>query len=260
VGDRGFLLDFTYATARVGLALGKIAADVVDMAGEAGLVRLGGEISAGSSMMPQKKNPDVFELVRGKAAAAIGDLVALLALVKGLPSGYNRDQQEDRRALLAAGPRALGALRALELALPHVTFDAERGRAALEGGATQATDLAEALVARGVPFREAYKAVGALVGAAAKAGVPLATFARDLGHARAAMATSSAAALDEGALAALDPERAARAKESPGGTGPRAVANQLEALRARVDALAGHPSYDAADLAEGVAREPLEAP
>ena len=205
-------------------------------------------------MMPQKKNPDVFELVRGKAAGAVGDLVALLTLVKGLPSGYNRDQQEDRRALLAAGPRAQGAIRALTLALPHVTFDPERGRAALADGSTQATDLAEALVVRGVPFREAYKSVGALVRAASDAGLPLTRFCEDIARARAV-----APRIDAEALAVLDPERAARAKESPGGTGPRAVAAQIEALRARADALATS-GYEAADLANGIANEPLEAP
>jgi argininosuccinate lyase len=252
VGDRGFLLDFTYATTRVGLALAKIAADVVDMAtSEFGLVHLGGEISAGSSMMPQKKNPDVFELVRGKAAGAVGDLVALLTLVKGLPSGYNRDQQEDRRALLAAGPRATGALRAMAVALPHVAFDPAGGRAALADGSTQATDLAEALVLRGVPFREAYKTVGALVRAATDAGVPLARFCQDVERARAI-----APAIDPEALAVLDPERAARAKESPGGTGPRAVAAQIEALSARAGALHAE-GFEAGDLAKSIAKEPL---
>ncbi len=256
VGDRGFLLDYAYATTRVGLALGKMAADLVDMAtSEFALVRLGGEIASGSSMMPQKKNPDVFELVRGKASGAIGDLVLLLTLVKGLPSGYNRDQQEDRRAILAAGPRTLGALRAMTLALPHVTFDPLQGRKALEGGATQATDLAEALVRRGVPFREAYKAVGALVRAAADAGSSLS----QLGEVQ---AKAIHPALDATTLAALDPERAVRAKESPGGTGPNAVLAQTSALAARATQLAASAArgFDAEDLARDVARESLEEP
>ncbi len=253
VGDRGFALDLVWGAARVVLAVGKLAADVVDMStSEFGLVRLGGEIAAGSSMMPQKKNPDIFELARGKSAAAVADVVHMLTLVKGLASGYNRDQQEDRRALLEAGPRARGALRALTLCLPHVSFDGARGRAALADGFTQATDLAEALVLRGVPFREAYKAVGALVRAALEASEPLTAMGDR------AMAIHPE--LDAAALAVLDPARAVAAKESPGGTGPRSVAAQLTHLRARAEALtkAGEAGgFSAAALARGIEDEAL---
>src|SRR5580658_6252896 len=174
VGDRDFALDWTWASARVVLALGRLASDVVDFAtSEFALVKLDGAIAAGSSMMPQKKNPDVFELVRGKSARAVGNVVALLTLVKGLASGYNRDQQEDRLPVLEAGPLALGCVQTVSLALPHVAFVADRGARSLEEGFTQATDLAEALVRKGVPFREAYKAVGALVAEAVRDGVAL---------------------------------------------------------------------------------------
>ncbi len=253
VGDRGFALDLVWGAARVVLAVGKLATDIVDMStSEFGLVRLGGEIAAGSSMMPQKKNPDIFELARGKSAAAVADVVHMLTLVKGLASGYNRDQQEDRRALLEAGPRARGALRAVALSLPHVAFDGARGRAALDDGFTQATDLAEALVRRGVPFREAYKAVGALVHAAIAAGVPLAQMG--------ARALAIHPALDAAALAVLDPARAVAAKESPGGTGPRAVAAQLASLCARAEALvraSGDGTFSAAALARRIESEVL---
>jgi len=151
VGDRDFALDWTWACARTVLAVGRIASDIVDFStSEFALVKLGSAISAGSSMMPQKKNPDIFELVRGKSARATGHVVALLCLMKGLASGYSRDQQEDRLALLEAGPLSRGCVRAVTLALPHVKFDAQRGRQALVDGFTQATDLAEALVRRGV--------------------------------------------------------------------------------------------------------------
>src|SRR5581483_6278022 len=147
VGDRDFVLDWTWSVARVLLALGRIASDVVDFStSEFALAKLDGAIAAGSSMMPQKKNPDVFELVRSKSARAVGNVVALLTLMKGLASGYNRDQQEDRLPLLEAGPLARGCVRVVHVALPAVTFDAERGRRSLEDGFTQATDLAEALV------------------------------------------------------------------------------------------------------------------
>ena len=253
VGDRGFALDYTWSASRVLLALSKIAADVVDYSTrEFALVTLDGEIAAGSSMMPQKKNPDVFELVRGKSARGIANVMGLLTLVKGLPSGYNRDQQEDRAPLLETAPLVRGALRAVSIAMPHVHFDARAGRAALDDGSTQATDLAEALVRRGVPFREAYKAVGALVREASDAGVPL----RAITVAR---ASAIHAAFDVATLAALDPKAAVDAKESAGGTGPRAVDLQLVRVREHAASLttsaARHPSLD--DLAARVFAEPL---
>jgi argininosuccinate lyase len=253
VHDRDFALDFVWACARVGLACAQVAADVVDFStSEFALVRLDGEISAGSSMMPQKKNPDVFELIRGKASPAIGDVATMLALVRGLPSGYNRDQQEDRGPLLGSARRVDVALRLLSAALPHVHFDGARGRAMLDEGFTQATDLAEALVRAGVPFREAYKAVGALVRTALDAGLRL----RDVDPAHAAAIHP---AFDATTLAVLDPARAAAAKESPGGTGPQSLTHQVSALRGKVTSLserAGrYPSLDA--IAKTIAEEPL---
>ncbi len=254
VGDRDFALDFTWASARVVLALGRVAADVVDFSTtEFGLVKLGSAIAAGSSMMPQKKNPDVFELVRGKSGRAIGNVVALLSLMKGLASGYNRDQQEDRLPLLEAGPLAAGCARVVSLALPHVTFDAERGAAALDAGFTQATDLAEALVRHGVPFREAYKVVGRLVAMAVEEGIPL----RAIEPAR---ALSLHPLLDAKTLAALEPRAAVAAKESLGGTGPLAVEAQIAWLREQASELATvaatHGTLDG--LAARVFAEPLD--
>ncbi|MDP9150034.1 MAG: argininosuccinate lyase, partial [Myxococcota bacterium] len=253
VGDRDFALDWTWSAARVVLALGRIAADVVDFAtSEFALITLDGAISAGSSMMPQKKNPDVFELVRGKSARAIGNVMAMLTLMKGLPSGYNRDQQEDRTSLLDAAPLALGCVRVVSLALGHITFDRERGARALDEGFTQATDLAEALVRRGVPFREAYKAVGRLVSLAVEGGVSL----RSVEPAR---AREVHPALDAEALAVLDPRRAVAAKESLGGTGPRAVEAQLTWLHERAAALRGAAAAQGGldELAQRVFDEPL---
>jgi argininosuccinate lyase len=254
VGDRDFALDWTWATARTVLALGRIASDVVDFStSEFALVKLGSAISAGSSMMPQKKNPDIFELVRGKSARATSHVIALLCLMKGLASGYNRDQQEDRVALLEAGPLARGCVKAVSLALPHVRFDAQRGRQALADGFTQATDLAEALVRRGVPFREAYKAVGALVAMAVDEGVPLRAI-------EASRATSVHPQLDAGALRALDPEAAVAAKESLGGTGPLSVNAQVAWLRKQARVLMtkaeSHGTLEL--LASRVFAEPLE--
>ncbi|MCL2450004.1 MAG: argininosuccinate lyase [Polyangiaceae bacterium] len=254
VGDRDFALDWTWASARVVLSLGRVASDLVDFStSEFGLVALDGAISAGSSMMPQKKNPDVFELVRGKSARATGNVVALLTLMKGLASGYNRDQQDDRLPLLEAGPLARGCTMVVGRALPHVRFDPERGRRGLDDGFTQATDLAEALVRKGVPFREAYKAVGALVAVAIESGIGL----RAVGEAR---ARAVHPALDAGALRALDPETAVAAKESFGGTGPHAVEEQIAWLHERAASLATAASAQGSldDLAKRVFDEPLE--
>ncbi len=221
VGDRDFALDWTWGVARTVLALGRLATDVVDFStSEFALVRLDGAISAGSSMMPQKKNPDIFELVRGKSARAVGNVVALLTLMKGLASGYNRDQQEDRLPLLEAGPLARGCTRIVSLAIDHVAFDGARGKQALDEGFTQATDLAEALVRRGIPFREAYKAVGALVALAVREGVSL----RSIDPSR---ARELHAAFDAESLRALEPAAAVAAKESLGGTGPKSVDAQI---------------------------------
>ncbi len=252
VGDRDFALDFAWAGARVLLALSRLSTDVIDYAtSEFGFVKLDGGIAAGSSMMPQKKNPDMFELVRGESSRAVGNVVALLTLVKGLPTGYNRDLQEDRRPLLDTAPLLLGALRAVSLSLPHVHFDGTRTAAALADGSTQATDLAEALVQhKGVPFREAYKAVGALVRHALDAGVALR--AVSVGEAQAFHP-----AFDAQVLASLDPAEAAARKKSIGGTG--AVEPQLEALRAEADRLAAIAARipSLASLAARIAEEPL---
>jgi len=256
VGDRDFALDWTWATARVVLALGRIASDLVDFStSEFALVKLDGAISAGSSMMPQKKNPDIFELVRGKSARATGNVVAMLTLMKGLASGYNRDQQEDRGPLLEAGRLARGCTKIVGLSLPHVAFDAEQGRRALDEGFTQATDLAEALVRKGVPFREAYKAVGALVAEAVRDGVGLRAVAE-------ARAKAIHPALDAQALLALDPATAVAAKESFGGTGPRSVDAQITWLREQASALSARASAQGSleTVARRIFDEPLERP
>jgi argininosuccinate lyase len=254
VGDRDFALDWTWAAARVVLALGRLATDVVDFAtSEFALVKLDGAIAAGSSMMPQKKNPDVFELVRGKSARAVGNVMAMLTLVKGLASGYNRDQQEDRLPVLEAGPLALGCVQTVSLALPHVAFVADRGARALDAGFTQATDLAEELVRHGLAFREAYRIVGRLVALAVEDGV-------DLSALDPVRAQAIHPSLDAHALRALDPARAVAAKESAGGTGPRAVEAQIAWLRTEADRLRTtaevHGSIDV--LAQRVFAEPLE--
>ncbi|MFO0644116.1 MAG: argininosuccinate lyase [Polyangiaceae bacterium] len=238
VGDRDFSLDYVFACTRVLLALSRLATDVIDYAtSEFGFVKLGDTISAGSSMMPQKKNPDIFELVRSKASFGAGNVVQMMTLVRGLHAGYSRDLQDDRRATLGTGPVTLGAIEAVSLAFPHVVFDADACLRAVSDGSTQATDLAEALVRTGLPFRDAYRAAGALVKYALGKGVPLA-------HVSEADAKTVHSAFDSSVLAVLDPRRAVLAKESFGGTGPSAVSAQLEALEADARALLARSEGD----------------
>ncbi|MBL9038151.1 MAG: argininosuccinate lyase [Archangium sp.] len=231
VGERDFALDYTYATARFFVHASRLSTDFIDFTtSEFGFASLSGDISMGSSMMPQKRNPDVFELLRGKSGRAIGNLVGLLTTVKGLPGGYNRDLQEDRAPLLETAPMLHGAVAMLRLALPRVTFDAARCRAGVDEGFTQATDLAEALVKKGMPFRKAYQVVGSLVRRCQERGLPLTKAPLEL-------AQSIDAALDAQTLAVLEPTGAIARKRSEGSTGPESVDRQLVALTERSTAI-----------------------
>ncbi len=228
VGDRDFALDFIYACTRCLTHLSRVSQDFVDFASqEFGFLALDDTISFGSSMMPQKKNPDLFELIRGKSTRSLGALTTLFATVKGLPVGYMRDLQEDKGPYLEAATLTPRCLSAFRRGLAGVRFRQARLAAALEGGFTQATDLAERLVARGLPFREAYQAVGALVQAA-------------LGSGRALDALTPADLKEAGGkvlpadLEVLAPARAAAAKEVTGGTGAKSVASQVAQLREAV--------------------------
>jgi argininosuccinate lyase len=225
VGDRDFALDYLYAAARFFLHASRLATDMVDFtSAEFGYARLDGEIALGSSMMPQKRNPDVFELVRARSGRAIGNLVGLLVTVKGLPAGYSRDLQEDRGPLLETGPLVRAALSILQLALPRVTFDRERCRAAVEGDMMQATDLAEALVKKGVPFRAAYQLVGSLVRRCQERGIPL-------GAATVELAREVDPRFDAQVLEAANPLSSVGRKVSAGSTGPASVQRQIAELR-----------------------------
>ena len=224
VGDRDFALDFVYAASRVLLHASRMATDVVDFAsGEFGFLVLDDAIACGSSLMPQKKNPDVFELVRGRSGQGIGALVQLFTILKGLPGGYNRDLQEDRAPLLGTAANVLAVLGALRVALPRIRFDAARCRAALDRDYTQATDVAEALVRAGVPFRSAYRRVGTLVRKAQGAGLGLAEsleLARQMDPELA------------GALASVgDVIASVEGKRSAGSTAPAEVERQSAAIR-----------------------------
>jgi argininosuccinate lyase len=210
--SRDFLMEVAGALAITGVHLSRIGEEVVLWSSqEFGYMTLDERYSTSSSMMPQKKNPDVAELVRGKAARAVGSVVSLLVLEKSLCFGYGRDLQEDKRPIMDAFESVLLSLRALTGAIATATFNAERMRAALDRGHLCATDLADALVSRGVPFRAAHHVVGGLVRLAEERGVEL----RDLGGADLELAHP---ALEGDAVKrALDPAEAVERRKVLGG-------------------------------------------
>ncbi|GAC1645571.1 MAG: argininosuccinate lyase [Candidatus Dormibacteraceae bacterium] len=161
VADRDFALDLIYACMSASIHLSRLAEDVVIWSSsEFGFVRLADEVSTGSSLMPQKKNPDIAELLRGRAGRSVGSLVSLATVLKGLPLAYDRDLQEDKPALFAAVDNGLESLEAAAILVQHLEFDRERLAAAAADSALLATDAAEALVSSGVPFRKAHETVG----------------------------------------------------------------------------------------------------
>ena len=164
VADRDFALDLVYACASTSIHLSRLAEDIVIWASsEFGFVVLADEVSTGSSLMPQKKKPDIAELLRGRAGRSIGSLVTLATVLKGLPLAYDRDLQEDKQALFAAVDNALDSLDAAALLVQHLEFDRQRLAAVASDPALLATDAAEELVRSGVPFRKAHETVGGQV-------------------------------------------------------------------------------------------------
>ncbi len=216
VSDRDFVAEALFVAALEMVHLSRLGEELVLWSSEEfGFVRLPDDWSTGSSMLPQKKNPDIAELARGKAGRAIGNLTGLLAMLKGLPLAYNRDLQEDKEPLFDSIDTCGLALDALAGMMQAITFVPERMRAAGDGATAAATDLAEHLVAHGVPFREAHATVGALVRQADERGVGLEEL------------VLTEPRLGPEALALLEPGRSVRQRTTPGGTAPRVVGEQL---------------------------------
>jgi len=174
VSDRDFVIELTFTCSLTLTHLSRLAEDWIFYAThEAGFLALSDAVSTGSSLMPQKKNPDGLELVRGKAARVGGHLSALLSLLKGLPLAYNKDLQEDKEALFDALDTTLACLQVTTRIVQEATFDVERCRTAATQGLLNATDVADALVRAGVPFRDAHERAGKLVLAALERGVEI---------------------------------------------------------------------------------------
>jgi argininosuccinate lyase len=225
VASRDALCDYLHFAAQLGVHLSRLGAEIVWWASEeVGFVRLDDAFTSGSSMLPQKKNPDAAELARAKAPRLIGDLSGLLGVVSGLPLAYNKDLQEDKSYLFDAADTIDLLLPAMTGLVATAEFRADRMRAACAGHLA-AIDLADHLVRMGWPFRRAHEAVGRLV---------LACLARGVDLDAAGPAELAAAGLEGVALPPLTPEASVEAKSVPGGTARAAVLEELDRARALV--------------------------
>jgi argininosuccinate lyase len=174
-GERDFVAELLFVVALAATHVSRLAAELMTYStAEFGFIRLSDEFSTGSSLMPQKRNPDVFELARAKAGRTLGDLVALLTTLKGLPAGYSKDLQEDKAFLFDGVDTLLLTLPAVRGAVETMVAVPERMAGALDRSML-ATDLADQLARGGVPFREAHRLVGLLVREAEELGVDLAS-------------------------------------------------------------------------------------
>lgn len=221
VSDRDFACDLLYACALCGIHLSRLAEEIVLFStSEFAFLRLPDEWSTGSSMMPQKRNPDLAELIRGRAAGGIGDLVSLLGLLKGIPLAYDRDLQEDKGHVFAAVDRTESCLEGMSHLIAAVGFDESRLEAAAGEGAMWATDVAESFVASGMPFRHAHAAAGKLV-ANVESGI--------------------ADVNEEAPEVAEGPLRSVRLRHNHGATAPERVDDQIAGLRLAAAGLEGRP-------------------
>jgi argininosuccinate lyase len=174
VSDRDFVIEFAAAAALLAVHLSRLAEDLILWAGaEFNFIKIADAYTTGSSLMPQKKNPDIAELVRGKTGRVFGNLVSLLTLLKGLPMTYNRDLQEDKERLFDTADTVRASVRLMAAMLQHTKVNAPVCAAAASDPSLLATDLADYLVLKGMPFRQAHHVVGAVVGLAEKTGKPL---------------------------------------------------------------------------------------
>ena len=225
MSDRDFVAEILFDLALLGVHLSRIGEEVAIWSTEEfGFLTLDDAYATGSSMLPQKKNPDIAELARGKSGRLIGHLVAILTTLKGLPLSYNRDLQEDKEPLFDAVGQTALALTALGGLLATARFETDRMQEAADAPASAAVDLAEFLVADGMPFRDAHVLVGGLVRDSIERGVPLG----ELVEAHPQLGGEAAALLEPGVPVTR--------RTTPGGAGPKAVAEQLARFRSHLEA------------------------
>lgn len=229
VSDRDSFIDFASACATIGVHLSRLSEDfILWSSAEFSFVRLPDAFTTGSSLMPQKKNPDAFELIRGKSARLTGNLQMLLTMVKGLPLTYNRDLQEDKPPVFDSLEQTLLILDSVAACMPGVTVNESKCAEAVADPALLATDVVDYLVEKGVPFREAHHVVGALVGLSEKLDTPL----HELPYEQ---VTPIHTALGEDWNSVFDLKRALDAREKPGMPGPKQVAARIAYWRSLED-------------------------
>ena len=222
--DRDFAATFLYAGALAMVHLSRLAEDVILLTSEEfGFFELSDRSATGSSMMPQKKNPDPMELVRGKAGRTIGNLTGLLVTMKGLPTGYNKDLQEDKEPVFDAEDTLGVSLNAARAVVQHMSLRPERTRMAASG-LLLATDVADYLVARGVPFRQAHEIVGGMVRQLIGSG-------RDFGALSLEEWRQFSPQFDASVREAITPEASVQARKTPQSTAPDAVREALAQTR-----------------------------
>lgn len=226
--DRDFALDFLSAASTAMVHLSRLAEDwILYSSEEFGWLELGDAVTSGSSLMPQKKNPDSLELIRGKCGRVIGCMNALLVTMKGLPLTYNRDMQEDKEPLFEAADQLSASLEMARAVADSAKLNPALPRRAAEESWVVATDLAEALARSGVPFHQAHQLVGRLVLESLRRGKKPSDWT-------AAELAAFAPEFHDEMARLLDPAEGMKSREVPGGTGPAAVANALADARARL--------------------------
>jgi len=228
VSDRDFALEFLFNGAAVMMHLSRLSEELILWSTqEFGFISIADAFCTGSSIMPQKKNPDLPELIRGKTGRVYGNLMALLTTMKGLPLAYNKDMQEDKEAFFDTADTVKICLEVMSRLLGEITFDQARMRAAAERGCLTATDLADYLVTKGLPFREAHAVVGRMVLFALDEG-------RELPEMTLEQMKTFACQIEPDVYDWLDVQRSLERRALAGGTAPAAVRAQLTALKAEL--------------------------
>ena len=231
MADRDYALDFLYAASTAMLHISRLAEDwILYTSEEFGFLEAGDEVTTGSSLMPQKRNPDALELLRGKSGRVIGHLQALMIVLKGAPLAYNRDFQEDKEGVFDAADQVAGSLEVMRLCVDTTKVKAAVMEQAADESWTCATALAEFLARRGVAFHRAHQVVGALVLESVRQGKKPSDWTAE------ALA-QIAPEFDAEAAELLSARRALENHAVPGGTAPASVAAALEAAEARLSAM-----------------------
>ena len=226
-GDRDFVADMLYAVTMLAVHLSRLAEDLILYgSSEFGFVAFGDTFSTGSSMMPQKRNPDALEIARGSAGRALGNLTSLVTTLKGLPSGYNKDLQDDKRPLFDSVDTMMLVLPAVAGTLGELKFNSQRMRSAISSS-MMATDLADYLVSKGISFREAHGVVGTLVRNSESTGV-------ELNQMPFTIFASAHPSFDHDVFDWLSPAASVARRNVAGGTGPDAVDEQIAAARTQL--------------------------